>query len=340
MSEQITARHDPALSATVVRHTPLYYRDVIGPGSERPPFVRAGSSLARLVDGLAVIQDDANYLALIDRNSVEAEALELPAGHGGHRVFDKDHADRGHKLDLEACATLPGAKTDLLVAFGSGSQPSREWVIIVDWQGGGPTTALYHAHALYDAVRREHVFAGSELNIEGAVFVGPHHIRLFQRGNGKPRGDLQPVDATGDLDWPALKAYLEQPERIGPPPLSNVVQYRLGELDGVRLTFSDAELVGDVMLFSASAEDSGDAGRDGRIAGSVLGVIDNEGARWARLVGSDGGAFKAKIEGLSLAPDDPHHAYFVTDDDDADAPSELFEARLDGPWYLQDSGPA
>ena len=72
ISEQITARHDPALNATVVRHTPLYDRNVIGPGSERPPFVRAGSSLARLVDGLAVLQDDANYLALIDRKSVEA----------------------------------------------------------------------------------------------------------------------------------------------------------------------------------------------------------------------------------------------------------------------------
>ncbi len=340
MSEQITARHDPALSATVVRHTPLYYRDVIGHG-ERPPFVRAGSSLARLVDGLAVLQDDANYLALIDRNSVEAEALELPAGPGGHRVFDKDHADRGHKLDLEACATLPGADADLLVAFGSGSEPSREWVIIVDWQGAdGPRTALYHAQALYDALRREHAFAGSELNVEGAVFIAADRIRLFQRGNGKPRGDLQPVDATGDLDWPALMAYLDMPDRVGPPPLSNVVQYRLGELDGVRLTFSDADLVGDVMLFSASAEDSGEAGRDGRIAGSVLGVIDKQGARWTRLIGADGGSFKAKIEGLSLAPDDPHHAYFVTDDDDADAPSELFEARLAGPWYPSDRSPS
>lgn len=332
MAERIIARHDPDLAATIVRRTPMYYRDAADPGSERPAFVRAGSSLAQVAGGLAVLQDDANYLALIDRNSVDAVAVELPRGPDGHRVFDTQHAAREHKLDLEACAALPGE--DLLVAFGSGSEPSREWVITVDWRGDdAPTTTLYEAHRLFDRLRSEQEFAGSELNVEGAVFVDAEHIRLFQRGNGKPRGDLQPVDATADLDWAALMAHLERPEQAAPPAPQNITQYCLGQIDGVRLTFSDAELVGDTIVFSASAEASDDSQHDGRIAGSVLGLIDAHGARWTRLVFDEGGTFDAKIEGLTLAADNPYRAFFVTDGDDADTPSELFEAELAGPWY-------
>ena len=332
MTACIIARHDPELTATIVRHTPLYYRDRAAPDSERPPFVRAGSSLARVRAGLAVLQDDANYLALIDRARVDAIAVALPAGPDGHRVFDQEHADRSHKLDLEACASPPGM--DLLVAFGSGSEPSREWVITVDWRGTDePETTLYSAHVLYESLRRAHAFAGSELNVEGAVFVDGEHIRLFQRGNGRPRDDLEPVDATADLEWPALLAHLAQPDRIAPPPLQNIVQFRLGEVDGVRLTFSDAELAGDAVLFSASAEASGDAHHDGGVAGSVLGVIDASETRWTRLVFAEGGSFDAKLEGLTLAEDDPYRAYFVIDGDDAQTPSELFEAELAGPWY-------
>ena len=135
MAERIIARHDPDLTATIVRRTPMYYRDAADPGSERPAFVRAGSSLAQVAGGLAVLQDDANYLALIDRNSVDAVAVELPRGPEGHRVFDKQHADREHKLDLEACATLPGE--DLLVAFGRG--PSRVANGSSPWTGGAMT---------------------------------------------------------------------------------------------------------------------------------------------------------------------------------------------------------
>jgi hypothetical protein len=326
MAERVAARHDPDLTATIVRRTPLYYRDRAGSGSERPAFVRAGSSLALVADGIAVLQDNANYLALIDRTNVDAVAVELPPGPGGHRVFDKDHEDSDHKLDLEACATLPGE--NLLVAFGSGSKPTREWVITVDWRDNDPpATVLYEAHVLFERLRQETAFAGSELNVEGAVFVDARRIRLFQRGNGEPRGDLQPVDATADLDWAALLAHLEQPDQVEPPPLQNIVQYQLGELDAVRLTLND------VILFSASAEASGDAKHDGRIAGSVLGVIDDQGARWTHLVFAGGEPLEAKLEGLTLVADNPYHVFFVTDGDDDDTPSELFEADLTGPWY-------
>lgn len=171
--------------------------------------------------------------------------------------------------------------------------------------------------------------------MEGAVYLGDDKIRLFQRGNGAPRDGLQPVDATCDLAWSALWTHLQQPSTPPPSP-ENIVQYRLGELHGQRLNFSDAEAVGDVILYSASAEASSETGKDGAIRGSVLGVIDATGARYTSLTTQDGRAFEEKIEGLTIGLGDPYHAYFVVDDD-KDQPSELFEVELLGPWYPDDA---
>jgi hypothetical protein len=42
----------------------------------------------------------------------------------------------------------------------------------------------------------------------------------------------------------------------------------------------------------------------------------------------DGGRFKSKIEGLTLAPGARGKIRFVIDDDDNTAPSEIYEAEL------------
>ncbi len=343
MTEQIVARHDPALVARIRRETPLLYEGGADPATERPPHVRAGSSLAALRDPgtggdrIAVIQDDARFVALIDPGSRRAASLPLPAGRGGHRVFDRAHDNKRFKFDLEACVVVPGEGGERLVAFGSGSTAERDQIVVVSWTGGAePDIAVYEATAWYDALRAARDFAGSELNVEGAIFLPPDTLRLFQRGNSAPRDGLRPVDATGDLSWSALWAHLQRPAAAPPPAPAAVVQYRLGDLDGVRLTFSDAVAHGETVIFSASAEGSGDAVRDGRVVGSALGVIAAGGARWTRLTDRDGRPFGGKIEGLSLTPGDRWRVSFIVDNDDAEQPSTLYEAALAGPWYPDD----
>jgi hypothetical protein len=342
MPPTITAKPDPKLTARIVSRTPLLYRDGPDEQMERPAYVRAGSSLAPVLDYVAVVQDNANFIALIDLRTQQAECIPLPAGPDGHRVFDRDHDNKDAKLDLEACLSRSDNGEQMLVAFGSGSTPTRQRIVIVRWRDDEPQVQVIDGTRWYAALREATEFAGSELNLEGAIALDIDRIRLFQRGNGEPRGDLQPVNATADLSWRALWQHLQKPDHVPPPPLENIVQYELGALEGVRLSFSDAELVGDVVLFSASAEGSGNAAEDGEIVGSVLGVIDADGARWVRLTDEDGSPFAEKIEGLSVAGDDPREAFFVVDDDH-DQPSELFEVRLDGPWFDRvraDSAPA
>jgi hypothetical protein len=48
--------------------------------------VRAGSSLSWFGDRLALIQDDANFLVLIEPHSLQVDPIPLPAGEGGRHL--------------------------------------------------------------------------------------------------------------------------------------------------------------------------------------------------------------------------------------------------------------
>jgi hypothetical protein len=326
------AKKDPALAAAVVARTPLHYSDGENPALDRPAQVRAGSGLARVPGGLALVQDDANFLALVEPDALRVRAIPLPAGAGGRRQFDDRRGNKAHKLDLEACVAVESEDGVLLLAIGSGSTAAREQVALIrGWESGDPCVALVHTPGLYERLRRERAFAGSELNVEGAVHLGGS-LRLFGRGNGAPRAGVPPANATCDLDWPALLAHLRAPDRSAPPAPANVAAYDLGTLDGIALSFTDATAWRDAVLYTATAEDSPDATRDGRVAGSAIGVIDDAGrTRWTPLTDPAGQPFMGKVEGV--APGAAASTLFVVvDADDPDAASELCTVELRGDW--------
>lgn len=192
--------------------------------------------------------------------------------------------------------------------------------------GGALEAEFVPARRFYAAMRDLAEFSGAGLNIEGALSLDDDTIRLFQRGNAERCDRLEPVDATADFSWKALCDHLSDPDRHPPPALHTIRTYSLGALDGVRLTFSDAEHLADGrVLFSASAEDPA----TGAIHGSVLGIIERDGeARWTRLYDERGAPFKDKIEGLTLDQSDKAKVYFVIDDDDENSPSRIFHAAV------------
>lgn len=330
----VVARPDPALSARLARRTPLLYDDGPAPDLDRSAHVRAGSSLARVGSRLIVVQDDANWLALVEpawgSSPARVGAVPLPEGEGGRRLFDSGRGTKHHKLDFEACLATPDG---VLLAFGSGSSPRREKVAVVrGLENGDPAVELRDASALYAALRDAHDFSGSELNVEGALFLG-QSVRLFGRGNGAARDGRLPLNATCDLGWPELWAYLEDPG-LPPPQPEGIVRYDLGWLGTAKLGFTDATLgPGGAVLYSASAEDSPDATADGDVLGSALGVISGGGARWAELLAEDGSPYAGKVEGVALKPGDASRAWVVVDSDDWRQPSELGEVELGGPWF-------
>jgi hypothetical protein len=322
---------DRGLTARVLRTTPLLYAEGADPSLDRPAHVRAGSGVAWVGGRLAVVQDDAAFLALVDPATAHVRSITLEAAHGGVRQFDDGRGNKHLKADLEACVTVPHEGAEVLLAFGSGSTPMRERVLVgraLDTDH--PSVELVRAPALYTALRAERRFSGSEMNMEGAALVGDV-LRLFNRGNGAARDGHLPVDASCDLPLAALLAYLADPS--GPPPApSHVVQHDLDALDALRLGFTDAAARGGIVYFSAAAEDSPDATRDGRVAGSVVGVLDDGGGRWTQLLDAEGGMFTGKVEGIAFWPDRPDRLWAVVDADDPERPSDLCEVALEGDW--------
>lgn len=337
MSTEVrTAFRDPSLSAQIVQRLPLVYHEGENADDDRPGFVLAASGLVTLGEHLFVVQDNANWIAVVNPDD-SVTAVPLPRGPSGARIFSKARDNAGDKADLEACVIVRGDDGLELVAFGSGTAEARCWILRMkrpdqatsaDARPLGEFDAEFlDASVFYQSLMRERAFCSESLNIEGAITLDETRILLLQRGNAPP-GEGEPVDATGEICWRLLSRHLEDPANIPPPPIENVIRYELGDLNGVRLTFSDAEyLGGGRILFSASAEHRGDG--DGEVEGSVLGVIDPSGeTRWTEVTCENGKPFKSKIEGLSRSINDPSTVRFVIDDDDETAPSEIFEAKL------------
>ncbi len=328
-----TAREDPSMRATVVSRRPLHYDAGPDPAIDRPGHVRAGSGMAWLGgEGgprLVIAQDDASFLAVLDPSLERVGSITLEHVDRGMRQFDAKRGNKRSKLDLEACCVVRRDGRETLLALGSGSLPIRERIVVL--ASGADAPRIVEAAPLYRMLRSRADFAGSELNIEGAAIVGDR-LRLFQRGNGARRGDVLPVDATGDLDLGELLAWLDDP-RAPLPSLEDVVQWDLGSVAGVRLGFTDACARGDRgVVFLAAAEASPDAIEDGEVVGVVLGEIAASGdARWSTVRERDGRPFLDKAEGLAWAlGGEGTRALVLIDRDDPETPSELCEVEIRG----------
>lgn len=330
------AQVERSLDAHVTKRTPLFYERGADEASDRPAHVRAGSALVRLgATTLAVIQDDACFVAILEGVGADRPLMvhdvTLPAL-AGVRQFDDTRGNKKLKLDLEACLALDGGQR--LLAFGSGSSPARERVVLIDDpKAQEARITVVHARALYAAMHAEVVFRGSELNVEGVACSGGDVV-FFQRGNGAARGELVPVDATARVERAALLAYLDDPEHQPCPPLRDVVAWDLGAIEGTRLTFTDAASWHDRIAFLACAEASPDATRDGPVSGVAIGLLDDRSreATLGKIWDEKGAPLVDKAEGLAFDATDEHRAFLVVDRDDPACPAALLELRLGEGW--------
>ncbi|HUS30162.1 MAG TPA: hypothetical protein VMZ53_16760 [Kofleriaceae bacterium] len=323
------AELDPALSLRVLGARELRYDDRPQLGEDRPGHVRAASGLAMVGGRLAIIQDDCAFIGYV---SDQVTAVPLPRGPNGRRRFEEAIGNKADKLDLEACVVVPGDRTgegqlgDELWAFGSGSTPMREKILIV-----GFTTRLHDASPFYRKLREE-LSAPSPhesfrvapvVNIEGAALVGKE-LLLFHRGNTGPH---DPGPMVFRMSRAAFQKWLASEGVV--PEIDGAQHYDLGEVDGHRIGFTDAVAVGARVFFLAAAEASPNAIDDGRVLASRIGVIDDGAVRMATLE-IDGVPIKA--EGLAFDPANPTRAWITIDPDDVATPAKLYEVELVGSW--------
>lgn len=342
----LVASRDDRLTARLTSLRPLHYSAGADESTDRPAHVRAGSGLTWVGDCLVVVQDDTSFLALVQPHDARVTAVPLPADHG-QRQFDKSRGNKRDKLDLEAVATIGQHDESRVVAIGSGSKAKREKIVIVHGlpHAKEPDIHVHHAPALYAMLRSHAAFAGSEMNIEGAMFIRgardhEHVLRVFNRGNGAPRKGLVPVNAWADLSWNAVEQHLRASHSSPPDPL-HIVTCALGQLGDCALGFTDAALLHEnaferCTLFTAAAEASSDAVEDGAVNGSVIGVLVERHAertlRWVELTDEDGEPFGGKVEGIAIGRGEPLHLHVVIDQDDHETPAQLGHVVLSGPW--------
>ncbi len=317
--------HDPRLRARVVHGRPLFYREGEDAGEDRPPHLRAASGLAWMGSRLAVVQDDAAFLAMVDPRTAEVEVVSLPRGRGGARTFDSPRGNKAHKPDFESCLRVPLPQGDLLLGFGSGSTPARDGVLLWD----GREARVIPLPSFYATLRNCLEFSGSELNVEGALWTEEGTLILVQRGNGAPSPELEPVDAWAGFPGKAFLAHLRAPEQVPPPPFLSVQPVELGHWEGVRVTFTDVCDGPFGPWFLGAAEASPDTFQDGEVMGAMLGRLGEEGG-WTVLRGEDGGVYRGKPEGLCADPMRPGWFFAVTDADSPNVPALLLEILVEG----------
>jgi hypothetical protein len=282
------------------------------------PYVASASGVVRRAEYVYVIADDELCLAVFDASS-NAPGRLIRALSGELPVEEKARSEA--KPDLEALTTLPpfeGHPYGALLGLGSGSAPGRDrgfaWGLRADGSLEGDPIEL-DLSPLYGLLRQR---LGA-LNVEGAAVMGDE-LWLLQRGNSE-HGENVVVA----LSCAELLESLERDRTLAAKEFQRVLEFDLGELSGVPLTFSDASALGSEMLvFTASAEDSSDGG-NGSIVGSVVGTIDLAGeVRRLRTIER-----KYKVEGVHAVLDSGVVTMtFVCDQDDPDTTSPLLSATM------------
>ena len=285
----------------------------------RHAHVASASGVVCRGDFVYVIGDELLDLAVFRLSSQEPGRL-VNALPGEVPVDDAER--KAEKADLEALTALPpyaGAPNGALFGLGSGSGPLRNrgfvWALAADGGLDGEPTEI-DLGPVYELLRSD----VPELNIEGASVMGDR-LWLLHRGNHE---DSRSVIA--ELSLPDVMESITGDRKVDPGELAAVREYELGELDGVKLAFSDATTVAsDVLVFTASAEAQGHDGPDGEIRGSVVGTIDLDGqVRRLRTIDR-----RYKVEGVDARVDTGVVDFlFVCDQDDEDEPSPLLSATM------------
>ena len=281
--------------------------------------VAAASGVVRRAEYVYVVGDDELHLAVFDASSGAPGSLQRALS--GELPSDPKQRKK-HKPDLEALTTLPpfeGHPHGALLGLGSGSTPERDrgfaWALAADGSLDGEPVELDLA-PLYSLLREK--FAA--LNVEGAAVMGDE-LWLLQRGNSEQGANLVVA-----LSCAEVIDSLARDRTLAAEELRRVLAFDLGELEGAALTFSDASaLAGELLVFTASAEDSPSTYEDGAILGSVVGTIDSDG-EVHRLRRIDR---KHKVEGVHAFLDNGVISMtFVCDQDDPSVPSPLLSATM------------
>ena len=201
-------------------------------------------------DHVYLVGDDANDILVLDKRWHEHQRINL-FSHTEHRI------PKSTKSDLEATTIVNINEIPNLLVLGSGSKEQhRNKGLLVDLVSGNISD--FDLSVFYQRLKESGI---EDLNVEAAATVEDLLV-LGNRGNKKHPGNQLII--TSPEFWTAQ----EQVE-------IRTINLDLGENATMGLSGLAYSLENDVLIFTASTEDTGDAVEDGAIGDSYIGVIEN-----------------------------------------------------------------
>ncbi|MDB5226312.1 MAG: hypothetical protein JWN78_505 [Bacteroidota bacterium] len=271
----------------------------------------SGSAIEFDNDLLYVIGDDVSYILCLDAQWKPVKKITL-------FDFEGKRIPKTDKPDLECAAVI----NDQLYVLGSGSRsPQRDVAFIV--QFSNDSVKKINTNSFYSLFRNKQLIM--EMNIEGFAACRDK-LLFFNRGNTQYPNQLIITDQK------ILKKQF--------PGRFKVMPVQTGNIGNIPLGISGAcyDSLNDILLLTASAEDTSNAYDDGTIAGSAVLVVRNAykklddeilTADEVFLLGENEPAFiQQKIESICITKqqDKNYTCVLVADNDDGN--STLFEVEI------------
>jgi hypothetical protein len=206
----------------------------------------SASSLEFYKEKLYVIGDDAPSIWILDKNHSLLDSIVLFPS-------KEKRIDWAIKADLESSTIITKNDKNYLVAFSSFSTPARNKIIFLSLDG--PEKNLKQVETTLEATTVQ------ELNIEGAASIG-HQLILSNRANTTHKNNsllLTTIDTTAGINknYIVITLYLPKTKKVT-------------GISGISYLKEK-----DMLLFTASTENTPNAYTDGEIGGSYVGYVKN-----------------------------------------------------------------
>ena len=286
-------------------------------GKSETRWVTAASGIVQRDDFFYIVSDDSLNLSVLNGLTEEINSVPILKG----QLPDDEHERKKKKPDFESLFYIEDIRLPSpgLIAFPSGSKSSRFTAVFIPLskEGSIDTEKMtpFDLAPLFNPLLRQF----EKLNIEGAL-IDQENLVLFHRGNSKDdinRMFVYPKAALVDLILGDNRG-----TEIAP---RHVQDFDLGNINGVKLTFSDATLFEGKIYFLASAENTTNPIDDGKVEGTIMGeLLPSGGIKIITTIVHE------KAEGLHLHRNDQNILVsMVTDNDDSKRPSELLLFNLE-----------
>ena len=293
--------------------------------------IPSASGLEIIGNSVYVVGDDSPFLYVLDLKTLKQV--------GTIRLFQTDLFGSGRipkalKPDLESLTALTIAGEKYLVAFGSGSAPTRTkcYTVKLPRDAGLPAEVKeYSLEELYTALQQNKtLLAGDLLNLEAAAVTPHNELLLLQRSA------LNGPNALLRFNAAEFTHYLTgNSNRL---PACDTFRFELPGISEYKSRFSGANTFEDKLFFTASVENTTDAILDGEVIGSFVGWLnistlqpgtDSLPLQTALITDQNGEPYKGKVESLAIQQKegtDTYRGLAITDNDNGE--SELLELLI------------